>query len=202
MKQSSSRPGGINRRQFMAASAASLAGAALARPGLARAAGYPSEHPIQFIVPFPAGGGTDLVARPLAQGIGEALKQSVVVINKGGGAGAEGFLEVKGAKGDPHKIIITLSNLFTTPLHTGVPFSWKDLTPLARLALDQFILWVNADTPYKTAKEYVAAVKEKPGSCRRAPSSLPVPRTRSGTGVALFTAPRASLEWKPRPQLA
>ncbi|WZB66273.1 hypothetical protein WJ971_29520 [Achromobacter xylosoxidans] len=60
MKQSSSRPGGINRRQFMAASAASLAGAALARPGLARAAGYPSEHPIQFIVPFPAGGGTDL----------------------------------------------------------------------------------------------------------------------------------------------
>ena len=87
----------------------------------------------------------------------------IIVVNKSGGAGAEGFLHVKGKKGDAHTIIITLSNLFTTPLHTGVPFNWKDLTPVARLALDQFILWVNAETPYKTAKEYVAAVKEKPG---------------------------------------
>ena len=55
-------------------------------------------------------------------------------------------------------IVITLSNLFTTPLHTGVPFSWKDLTPLARMALDQFVMWVNAESPYKTAKEYLAAV--------------------------------------------
>ena len=61
---------------------------------------------------------------------------------------------MKGKKGDAHTIIITLSNLFTTPLHTGVPFNWKDLTPVARLALDEFILWVNAETPYKTAKEY------------------------------------------------
>jgi tripartite-type tricarboxylate transporter receptor subunit TctC len=82
-------------------------------------------------------------------------------VNKAGGAGAEGFLDVKGKKGDGHTIIITLSNLFTTPLHTGVPFSWRELTPVARLALDQFILWVNAETPYKTAKEYIAAVNEK-----------------------------------------
>src|SRR5881398_1323678 len=87
------------------------------------------------------------------------MKQSMVVINKAGGAGAEGFLDVKGAKGDPHKIIITLSNLFTTPLASGVPFSWKDLTPVSMMALDQFILWVNADTPYKTAKDYLDAVK-------------------------------------------
>jgi len=70
---------------------------------------------------------------------------------------------VKGKKGDAHTIIITLSNLFTTPLHTGVPFNWKDLTPIARMALDQFILWVNAETSYKTAKDYIAAVKEKMG---------------------------------------
>ena len=87
-------------------------------------------------------------------------KQPVVVVNKSGGAGAEGFLHVKGKKGDAHTIIITLSNLFTTPLHTGVPFSWKELTPISRLALDQFILWVNAETPYKPAKEYLAAVTE------------------------------------------
>jgi len=83
----------------------------------------------------------------------------MVVVNKSGGAGGEGFLYVKENKGDPHKIIITLSNLFTTPLATGVPFNWKDLTPVAMLALDEFVLWVNADSPYKTAKEYLAAVK-------------------------------------------
>jgi putative tricarboxylic transport membrane protein len=63
-------------------------------------------------------------------------------------------------KGDPHRIIITLSNLFTTPLATGVPFNWKDLTPVAMLALDQFVLWVNAETPYKGAKDYIEAVKK------------------------------------------
>jgi putative tricarboxylic transport membrane protein len=84
---------------------------------------------------------------------------ALVVINKSGGAGAEGFLDVKNAKGDPHKIIITLSNLFTTPLATGVPFNWKDMTPVAMVALDQFVLWVNAETPYKTAKEYIEAAK-------------------------------------------
>jgi len=67
---------------------------------------------------------------------------------------------VKNAKGDPHKLIITLSNLFTTPLATGVPFNWKDLTPVSMMALDQFVLWVNADTPYKTAKDYIEAVKK------------------------------------------
>jgi putative tricarboxylic transport membrane protein len=88
------------------------------------------------------------------------MKQSMVVINKSGGAGAEGFLDVKGAKGDPHKIIITLSNLFTTPLATGVPFNWRDLTPVKMMALDEFVLWVNAEKPYKSAKDYIDAAKK------------------------------------------
>jgi len=69
-------------------------------------------------------------------------------------------LAVKEAKADPHKIIITLSNLFTTPMATGVPFNWKDMTPVSMMALDQFVLWVNAEKPYKTAAEFVKAVKE------------------------------------------
>jgi putative tricarboxylic transport membrane protein len=124
--------------------------------------------PIEFVIPAGTGGGADQMARLIA-GIAEKHKLSprpFIVVNKSGGAGAEGFLHVKGKKGDAHTIIITLSNLFTTPLHTGVPFSWKDLTPVARLALDQFILWVNAETPYKTAKEYLAAVKEKNGTMK------------------------------------
>jgi len=124
--------------------------------------------PIEFVIPAGAGGGADQMARLIA-GIAEKHKLSprpFIVVNKSGGAGAEGFLHVKGKKGDAHTIIITLSNLFTTPLHTGVPFSWKDLMPVARLALDQFILWVNAETPYKTAKEYLAAVKQKNGTMK------------------------------------
>ena len=116
---------------------------------------------VEFIVPAGTGGGADQMAR-MIDGIVKKyglMKQSMVVINKGGGAGAEGFLDVKDSKGDPHKIIITLSNLFTTPLATGVPFNWKDLTPVSMMALDQFVLWVNADTPYKTSKEYIEAAK-------------------------------------------
>jgi putative tricarboxylic transport membrane protein len=132
------------------------------------AAAWEPTKPIEFVIPAGTGGGADQMARLIA-GAAEKHKLSprpIIVLNKSGGAGAEGFLHVKGKKADAHTIIITLSNLFTTPLHTGVPFSWKDLTPVARLALDQFILWVNADSPYKTAKEYLAAVKEKNGSAK------------------------------------
>jgi putative tricarboxylic transport membrane protein len=133
---------------------------ALAMLGTAHAAWEPSK-PVEFVIPAGTGGGADQMAR-LIQGIivkHKLMKESMVVVNKSGGAGAEGFLSIKEAKGDPHKIIITLSNLFTTPMATGVPFSWKDMTPVSMLALDQFVLWVNAESPYKTAAEYVAAVK-------------------------------------------
>jgi tripartite-type tricarboxylate transporter receptor subunit TctC len=138
-----------------------LAAAALiGLPAAAWAAWEPTK-PVEFVVPAGTGGGADQMAR-LLQGIVQKhnlMKQPLIVVNKSGGAGAEGFLHIKEAKGDPHKIIITLSNLFTTPLATGVPFNWKDLTPVAMLALDQFVLWVNAETQYKSAQEYLNAVK-------------------------------------------
>ncbi len=149
---------------------------------VAPAVAWEPTKPVEFIIPAGTGGGADVMARLLAPLV-EKYKLSpkpIVVINKPGGAGAEGFLHVKGKKGDAHTIIITLSNLFTTPLHTGVPFNWKDLTPLARLALDEFILWVNTDRPdkkdFKTAKEYIAAVKEHSGG--------PNPMKMAGTGSA------------------
>jgi tripartite-type tricarboxylate transporter receptor subunit TctC len=123
--------------------------------------GWEPTKNVEFIIPAGTGGGADQMARAI-QGIVAKhglMKQSIIPINKAGGAGAEGFLDVKNASGDPHKIIITLSNLFTTPLATGVPFNWRDLTPVQMLALDNFVLWVNAKTPYKTPKEYIAAVK-------------------------------------------
>jgi len=147
------------RQQFARGLAAAAMFAALA-PHAALA--WEPTKTVEFVVPAGTGGGADQMARAI-QGIiakHNLMKQSIVVVNKSGGAGAEGFLDVKGAKGDGHKIIITLSNLFTTPLATGVPFNWKDLTPVKMMALDEFVLWVNAETPYKTAKEYVDAAKK------------------------------------------
>jgi putative tricarboxylic transport membrane protein len=144
--------------------AALVAGLAAVLAGPASAAWEPT-RPVEFIVPAGTGGGADQMARTI-QGIVAKhglMKQSMVVINKAGGAGGEGFLDVKGSRGNPHKLVITLSNLFTTPLGTGIPFNWKDLTPVAMMALDEFILWVPADTPYKTAQDYIAAVKAEPG---------------------------------------
>jgi putative tricarboxylic transport membrane protein len=122
-------------------------------------------QPVEFIVPAGTGGGADQMARTIQSIVGKhgLMKQPMRVINKSGGAGGEGFLDVKASRGNPHKIVITLSNLFTTPLATGIPFSWRDLTPVAMMALDEFILWVNAATPYQSVKDYIDAVKKEPG---------------------------------------
>ena len=140
-------------RWFCTAAAA----VSIAAPALA----WEPTKPIEFVVPAGTGGGADQMAR-FIQGVVAKhglSKQPLVVVNRSGGAGAEGFLDVKGDKGNPHKIVITLSNLFTTPLATAVPFNWRDLTPVQMLALDQFVLWVNEEAPVKTARAYLDAVK-------------------------------------------
>ena len=145
---------------------AALGVLAIAAMSSAPVAAWEPTKPIQFIVPAGTGGGADQMAR-FIQGVvskHKLSKEPIIVVNESGGAGAQGFLDVKGAKGDPNTIIITLSNLFTTPLATGAPFNWKDFTPVAMLALDEFVLWVNADKPYKTPTEYIDAVKAKPNT--------------------------------------
>ena len=136
--------GFVQPARALALAAAALAVAAMPTPAAAQ--GWEPTKPVQFVIPAGTGGGADQMAR-FIQGVvakNSLMKQPLITVNKGGGAGAEGFLEVKKTAGDPHNIIITLSNLFTTPYATGVPFSWKEMTPVAMLALDQFVLWVNA----------------------------------------------------------
>ncbi|WP_027285494.1 Bug family tripartite tricarboxylate transporter substrate binding protein [Rubritepida flocculans] len=137
-------------------------GAGLLASGAAQAQrGWEPQRPVQFIVPAGTGGGADQMARVI-QGIvsrHNLMRQPMMVVNKAGGAGAEGFLEAKNARGNPHVLIISLSNLFTTPLSTGVPFSWRDLTPIKMMALDEFVLWVNAASPWNTLAEFVEAAK-------------------------------------------
>jgi putative tricarboxylic transport membrane protein len=148
----------FTKRAAVIASLGVLASAALTTNALAQ---WQPTKAVEFIVPAGTGGGADQMARFL-QGVitkHKLMNQPLVVLNKGGGAGAEGFLDIKNARPDGHKIVITLSNLFTTPLATGVPFTWQDLTPVSMLALDEFVLWVNAESPHKTTADLIKAMK-------------------------------------------
>ena len=138
---------------------------ALVFASIGTAKAWVPDRPVEFVVPGGAGGGADIMARFISPLVTKykLSPKPWIVINKSAGAGAEGFMYVKGNKGNANLIIITLDNLFTTPLATGVPFNWKDLTPVSRMALDYFCLWVNAASPYKTAQEYIDAVKKEPG---------------------------------------
>lgn len=142
-----------------------LVGGVLACASAAQAAWQPSKS-ITFVVTGGAGGGADQMAR-LIQGIVSKYKlskQPIIVVIQNGGGGGQGFLEIKNSSGDPHKISIVLSNVYSVPLSTDLEFNWRDTTPVALMALDEFVLWVNARSPYKTAQDYIAAVKASPGN--------------------------------------
>jgi tripartite-type tricarboxylate transporter receptor subunit TctC len=151
---------------------ASVLGAAcvcafLLAPAPARADWQPSKT-IQIVVAAGPGGGTDQMAR-LIQSVITKYKLapvSTVVINKGGGNGAEGFLDMKLAKGDPHKIIVGTNNGYMLPMVTKLGYQWQELMAVAVLAQDEFILWTTAAAPYQSATEYLDAVKADPSSFR------------------------------------
>lgn len=136
----------------------------MALSGPAFAQGWEPTQPIEIVVPAGTGGGADQMAR-FVQSMAakhQLTKQPVQVVNKGGNSGAEGMLEVKQSAGNPHRLLVSLSSLFTTPLSTGIAFNWRELTPVSMLALDQFVLWVNAKAPYQTASELMQAMQQKP----------------------------------------
>jgi len=126
-----------------------------------QAAAWEPTRPVEVVVPAGAGGASDQMARTI-QGIvlkHQLMKQPMLVMNKSGASGAEGIMDVKGSKGDPHKLMVAFSAIYTLPIAVNLPFNWRDLNPVAMIAMDEFLLWVNSDTPYKTAKEYLAAAK-------------------------------------------
>ena len=144
-----------------------LAGALLlcaaAAPAPALADWEPTKT-VEIVVPAGAGGAADQMARTI-QGIvlkHQLMKQSMIVMNKSGASGAEGIMDVKDSKGDPHKLMAAFSAIYTLPVAVNLPFNWRDLNPVAMIALDEFLLWVNAETAYMTPKEYLAAVKAAP----------------------------------------
>lgn len=136
---------------------------ALAMAALMPAAAWAWEptKPVEIIVPFSAGGASDQMARTI-QGIvakHNLMKQPLVVVNKAGASGAEGLMDAKASTGDPHKLLVASSALYTVPLISKLPFNWRDLSPVAMVAVDEFVLWVNAKSPYQTVDQFIAAAK-------------------------------------------
>jgi tripartite-type tricarboxylate transporter receptor subunit TctC len=118
--------------------------------------------PVEIVVAAGAGGASDQMARMIQAAIqkNNLMKQPMVVSLKGGASGAEALIYMKSGEGDPHKFLIAYSLIYTLPLSAKIPFDWRDLTPVAVLAFDQFILWSNAKDPYKSVKEFTDAAKK------------------------------------------
>jgi tripartite-type tricarboxylate transporter receptor subunit TctC len=131
--------------------------AAVSTPAMA----WEPTQPIEIVVPAGAGGATDQMARMLQAAIQKhnLLKVPTAVLLKGGASGGEGLIDMRSDAGNGHKFIIAQSSIYTLPMASKLPFHWKDMTPVAIIALDEFILWVNSEAPYKTAKDFLAAAK-------------------------------------------
>jgi len=121
-------------------------------------------RPVEFVISTAVGGGSDIYARQMNISIDE-LKlspQPVQPVNKEGGSGAVAFTYVFEKKGDMHYIMITLNSFFTTIVtQPTLPYKATDFTPVANLALDPFFLWVNEDSPWKTAGDVIKAATDK-----------------------------------------
>lgn len=125
---------------------------------------FEPKKPVEFIIMAGTGGGADQMAR-LMQSIiqkNNFSSQPFIPINKPGGSGAEALRYLQDKSGDDHIVMITLNSFYTTPLQNpdlGVDIS--TFTPIGRMALDTFLLWVHSDTDIKSLDDYVAAVKGK-----------------------------------------
>jgi len=124
---------------------------------------YPSQ-PVTLIVPFAAGGGTDLVARAFAEGLKRELGQPVTVQNLPGAGSAIGTTKLHGARPDGYTLGMTGGFLVTTSLRGAAKFPATDFSHLARVSLETFVLAVPAASPYKSLREYLEAARKAPGS--------------------------------------
>ncbi|SAH80580.1 lipoprotein [Bordetella trematum] len=124
---------------------------------------YPT-RPITIIVPYAAGGTTDVMARALAKSLANQLKQPVVIENKPGVGGSMGVAAMQTAKPDGYTLTMTPVGIFRQPLLQTVPWDpIRDVTYLATVLTYDFALAVKADSPFKTAKELVDFAKKHPG---------------------------------------
>jgi tripartite-type tricarboxylate transporter receptor subunit TctC len=130
----------------------------------ASAAGYP-DHPVKVVVPFAAGGPTDVMARLIALKMSEDLKQQFYVENRPGAGGNIGMAEVARATPDGYTILVASSSFVVNPsLYVHAPYDpFKDFAPITLAAASPNILVVNASFPAKSVKELIDVLRKNPG---------------------------------------
>jgi len=150
----------------------SLALPLLALTPSAWAQSWPS-RPIRLVVPFPAGGATDLLARAIAQGVGNGFGQPIVVDNRPGAGGTLGSAEVAKAQPDGHTLLMCTSSTHSIAPHLNPNLPYKveaDFTPVAQVANATNIVLVPKDLPVASIKELIAYAKARPGQLNYASS--------------------------------
>ena len=128
---------------------------------------YPS-RPITLVAPFPPGGIADLTGRPLAAAMEKVLKNPVALVNRQGAAGAVGMQSVAVSKPDGYTLLIALSSISIIPeadkLFGRAPaYTVDQFAPIALLSADPTVLVVRAESPWKTAQEFIEDAKKRPG---------------------------------------
>ena len=132
----------------------------------AQPAAYPVK-PLRRIVPFPPGGGNDILARTVGQRLSETIGQQVVVDNRGGAGGLIGAMTAVNAAPDGYTLFLgSIGNLAHIPaLQKDLPYDpLRDFTPVAMLATSSFVLGVTNTLPAQNVKEFLALARAKPGS--------------------------------------
>jgi tripartite-type tricarboxylate transporter receptor subunit TctC len=137
--------------------AGALCAFAMAAPALAQST-FPTK-PIEVIVPYPAGGGTDVLARAFAEASRKHTTQSLIVVNKPGASGAIGWADVINGKPDGYKMVLLATDLMAQPNMGFTKITYEDFVPIARLNYDPAAVTVKADAPWNTLEEFIAAAK-------------------------------------------
>jgi tripartite-type tricarboxylate transporter receptor subunit TctC len=137
---------------------------------------YPS-RPITLVAPFPPGGVADLTARPVAAAMEKVLKNPVGVVNKTGAAGAVGMQYVATSKPDGYTLLLALSSISIIPEADKIfdrqpAFTVDQFAPIALISADPTILVVRAESPWKTAKEFIEDAKKRPGQISYSSSGI------------------------------
>ncbi|HBY37236.1 MAG TPA: MFS transporter, partial [Delftia acidovorans] len=159
-------------RRAIVAAACALAGA-IALPAVAQGqASWPS-HPVRLVVPFPASGATDLVARVVAQRMSQDLGQQLVIDNRPGAGGTIGAGEAAKASPDGYTLLFTTSSTHAISPHLMTRLAYKadkDFTPIAEIGGAASILLVTPSLPVRNVQELIAYAKAHPGALNYASS--------------------------------
>lgn len=128
-------------------------------------ADWPSDKVIRMVVPFSAGGATDLLGRALAAELGKGLKQSVIVENRAGAGGSVGAQAVANAPADGYTLLLASGSMFTVNqfIYSKLPYSLADFSPIGKVANGPMVITVNANLPVKNTRELIEYARARPG---------------------------------------